>query len=37
MLFRTNDSFLTNGWFWLGLLICLVLTAMLFAKYKNQR
>jgi len=26
MLFSTNDSFLTNGWFWLGLLICAVLS-----------
>ncbi len=32
-----NESFLTNGWFWIGLLVCAVLTAILFAKYKHLK
>lgn len=37
MLFSTDESLLTNGWFWFGLSVCAIATAILFAKNKNQR
>lgn len=36
MLFRTTENLFTNGWFWLWLVVCAVLTAMFYAKVKTQ-